>query len=214
MSSTPTRNIALTPVLESYIWAQVASGHYSNASEVVRAGLRLLMERDLVAPGRRLSTRAGRPMSALAHLGAAHDFQADIDLVGSIEAVPTILDVVCRISGMGFAAVARVTEDRWVACRVKDGIAFGLEPGGELEVASTICHEIRQSRAPVVIEHVAEDAAYCDHPTPARYGFQSYVSMPIVLPDGTFFGTLCAIDPKPAHLDRPEVVDTFGCSPT
>ncbi len=148
-------------------------------------------------------------MSALAHLGAAHDFQADIDLVGSIEAVPTILDVACRISGMGFAAVARVTEDRWVACRVKDGIAFGLEPGGELEVASTICHEIRQSRTPVVIEHVAEDAAYCDHPTPARYGFQSYVSMPIVLPDGTFFGTLCAIDPKPAHLDRPEVVDTF-----
>ena len=46
MSSTPTRNIALTPVLEDYIRGQVATGHYSNASEVVRAGLRLLMERD------------------------------------------------------------------------------------------------------------------------------------------------------------------------
>ncbi|GJE40849.1 type II toxin-antitoxin system ParD family antitoxin [Methylobacterium soli] len=46
MSSTPTRNIALTPVMEEYIRAQVASGHYGNASEVVRAGLRLLMERD------------------------------------------------------------------------------------------------------------------------------------------------------------------------
>jgi PAS domain S-box-containing protein len=139
----------------------------------------------------------------------AHDFQADIDLISSIEAVPTILDVVCRITGMGFAAVARVTEDRWVACRVKDEIAFGLEPGGELEVASTICNEIRQSRTPVVINHVAKDAAYCEHPTPARYGFQSYVSMPIVLPDGSFFGTLCAIDPKPAEVDRLEVVGTF-----
>jgi PAS domain S-box-containing protein len=148
-------------------------------------------------------------MSSLAYADVPHEFQADIDLVRSIEAVPTILDVACRVSGMGFAAIARVTEDRWVACRVKDGIAFGLEPGGELEVASTICHEIRQSRAPVVIEHVAEDAAYCDHPTPARYGFQSYVSMPIVLPDGSFFGTLCAIDPKPAPVGRPEVIGTF-----
>ncbi|BDL39078.1 PAS domain-containing protein [Methylorubrum sp. GM97] len=148
-------------------------------------------------------------MSALAHVAAPHDFQADIDLVGGIEAIPTILAVACRVSGMGFAAVARVTEDRWVACRVKDEISFGLRPGDELEVASTICHEIRQSRTPVVIDHVAADAAYCDHPTPARYGFQSYVSMPIVLPDGTFFGTLCAIDPKPASVDRPEVVGTF-----
>jgi len=59
MSSTPTRNIALTPVLEGYIRAQVAPGHYSNASEVVRAGLRLLMERDLAAP-RPTAPDAGR----------------------------------------------------------------------------------------------------------------------------------------------------------
>ena len=106
-------------------------------------------------------------------ISAPHDFQDDIDLIGSIEAVPTILDVVCRTTGMGFAAVARVTETRWVACRVRDDIAFGLEPGGELEVESTLCHEIRQSRAAVVINHVAEDKAYCGHPTPARYGFKT-----------------------------------------
>ncbi|MEA1834795.1 PAS domain S-box protein [Methylobacterium durans] len=140
---------------------------------------------------------------------AAHDFQADILAIESIAAVPTILDVVCRTTGMGFAAVARVTEDRWVACQVRDDIAFGLQPGGELKVATTICHEIRQSGTAVVINHVAEDEAYGGHPTPAMYGFQSYISMPIVLPDGTFFGTLCAIDPKPAQLDRPEVVGMF-----
>jgi putative addiction module CopG family antidote len=46
MSNTPTRNVSLTVELTAYIDAQVASGHYSNASEVVRAGLRLLIERD------------------------------------------------------------------------------------------------------------------------------------------------------------------------
>src|ERR1700685_1871390 len=102
-----------------------------------------------------------------------HDLQADIDSVGGIEAVPTILDVVCRTTGMRFAAVARVTEDRWVACSVLDEIDFGLKPGGELRVESTICHEIRQSREPVIIENVSEDAVWCRHHTPATYGFQS-----------------------------------------
>ena len=50
MSSTPTRSIALTNEFESYIRAKVASGDYANASEVVRAGLRLLIERDHRAP--------------------------------------------------------------------------------------------------------------------------------------------------------------------
>src|SRR6202522_2277822 len=136
-------------------------------------------------------------------------FEDDIAAVGSIKAVPTILDVVCRTTGMRFAAVARVTEDRWVACSVLDGIDFGLKPGGELKVETTICHEIRQSREPVVINHVTEDQVWCAHPTPAMYGFQSYISMPIILADGSFFGTLCAIDPRPAILRTPEIIGMF-----
>lgn len=133
----------------------------------------------------------------------------DIAAIKDIAAVPTILDVVCRTTGMGFAAVARVTEDRWVACDVLDNIGFGLQSGGELKVETTICHEVRQQREPIVIDHVAEDKVYCGHPTPSMYGFQSYISMPIVLPDGTFFGTLCAIDPRPARASSPEVVGMF-----
>ena len=123
--------------------------------------------------------------------------------------MPTILDVVCRTTGMGFAAVARVTEDRWIACSVKDDIAFGLAPGGELNVETTICHEIRTSGEPVVINHVAESDAWRTHHTPLQYGFQSYISMPIVRADGSFFGTLCAIDPRPARLETPEVIGMF-----
>jgi signal transduction histidine kinase len=139
----------------------------------------------------------------------ASDFRADIDAVAGIEAVPTILKVVCRVTGMGFAAVARVTEGRWVCLAVNDEIQFGLEPGGELKVDTTLCHEIRQTREAVVIDHVARDEVYCDHPTPALYGFQSYISMPIFLKDGSFYGTLCAIDPKPAKLKNPTVIGMF-----
>ena len=47
---------------------------------------------------------------------------------------------------MGFAAVARVTEHRWIVCSVKDEIAFGLQPGIEVKVETTIC----PCRRPVV----------------------------------------------------------------
>jgi signal transduction histidine kinase len=33
--------------------------------------------------------------------------------------------------------------------------------------------------------------------------------MPIIFPDGTFFGTLCAIDPHPARLNTPETIGMF-----
>lgn len=137
------------------------------------------------------------------------DFRADIDAIANIAAVPTILNVVCRVTGMGFAAVARVTEDRWVCLAVNDEINFGLNPGGELKVETTICHEVRLGRELVVIDHVSEDKVYCGHPTPKMYGFESYISAPIFLKDGSFFGTLCAIDPKPAKLKNPGVIGMF-----
>ena len=133
----------------------------------------------------------------------------DIVAIGSIKAIPTILDVVCRTTGMRFAAVARVTEDRWIACSVRDDIAFGLKPGDELKVETTLCHEIRRSGLAVIIDHVTEDATYCGHHTPAIYGLQSYIAMPIRLADGSFFGTLCAIDPEPHRLNTPETVAMF-----
>ena len=139
----------------------------------------------------------------------ADDFAADIDAIQHIDAVPRILEIVCRSTGMGFAAVARVTDGRWICCAVRDEISFGLKPGGELKVETTICHEIRQNHEAVAIDHVAEDAVYSGHPTPAMYGFQSYISVPIVLTDGTFFGTLCAIDPRPARLNNPETIGTL-----
>jgi hypothetical protein len=57
------------------------------------------------------------------------NFQSDVAAVQRIDAVPRILEVVCRITGMGFAAVARVTEDRWIACAVRDDVQFRSSAG-------------------------------------------------------------------------------------
>jgi len=136
-------------------------------------------------------------------------YEADIARVTDIAAVPRILDVALRMTGMGFAAVARVTEDRWIACQVLDHAGFGLKPGGELPLKSTLCDEIRNHRQPVVFNDASSDPKYCDHHTPRIYGLRGYISVPIILADGQFFGTLCAIDPNPAKVNNPEVLGAF-----
>jgi antitoxin ParD1/3/4 len=46
MRTRKTRNVSLTPELEAFVDGKVASGRYRSASEVVRAALRLLDERE------------------------------------------------------------------------------------------------------------------------------------------------------------------------
>ncbi len=134
---------------------------------------------------------------------------ADIEKINRIPIVSTMLEVICRSTEMGFAAIARVTEDRWIACSVRDEISFGLQPGGELEIETTICNEIRATGQAVVIDHVAENETFRNHHTPRMYGFQSYISVPIILKTGQFFGTLCAIDPRPALLNNVKTIGMF-----
>ncbi|WP_404710635.1 GAF domain-containing protein [Sphingomonas sp. MMS24-J13] len=133
-------------------------------------------------------------------------FAANIAAEGDSDGIRAILEDVCRITQMGFAAVARVTDTRWIAAQVLDKIEFGLNPGDELELKTTICDEIRQAGQTIVIDYVAGDPNWRTHHTPALYGFESYVSIPLFLDDGSFYGTLCAIDPHPRALSSPATV--------
>ena len=52
MAAKHTLHVALTESLVGYVGRQIASGQYATASEVVRAALRLLIERDTAGMGR------------------------------------------------------------------------------------------------------------------------------------------------------------------
>ena len=136
---------------------------------------------------------------------------ADIAQVARCTSVPRILDAVVALTGLRFAAVARVTDCHWTACAVRDDLGFGLGPGGDLVLETTICNEIRQHHAPVVFGHASGHPVFRDHHTPKLYGLESYISVPIFRQDGAFFGTLCAIDSKPSDIDAdPAKVKTLA----
>lgn len=125
---------------------------------------------------------------------------ADIDAVARISAVPTILKVISEITGFRLALVARVTPSTWAACAVLDLMEFGLEVGGRLDVATTLCSQVRDTHETIIIEHASTDPTYCNHPTPKMYGFESYVATPIFRPNGEYFGNVCALDSNPLTI--------------
>jgi signal transduction histidine kinase len=129
--------------------------------------------------------------------------------VARIDAVPTLLKVLCEITGMRVAVVARVTDRTWTACAVKDEAHFGLKPGMELQVNTMLCFDSRTSRAPIVIEHASSDPRYCNHEAPKRYQIESYVSVPIIRANGGYFGNLSALDPHPAQVAEPRILSMF-----
>lgn len=110
---------------------------------------------------------------------------------------------------MRFVAIAQVTDKKWLTCAALDEIQLGLKPGDELPLETTICNEVRQQREVVVFDDAQAHPSFRDHATPKLYNFRSYISVPIITPDGEFFGTLCAIDPEPRELDNDETVGMF-----
>lgn len=120
-----------------------------------------------------------------------------------------MLRLICDQTGMGFGAVARVDDASWTACAVLDRINFGLKPGGQLDVNSTLCIESRAAREPVAFDHASMHPVYCKHHTPRLYSIESYISVPIIKSDGTYFGNLCAIDPAPHEVSDPRTIAMF-----
>ena len=106
--------------------------------------------------------------------------------LGEDPEIRSILTEVCALTDMGFAAVACVTEQRWIACQVEDKIEFGLKPGDELAIKQTICDEVRDCGKAIFIDDVTADPDWRMHAVPILYGFKSYASLPLILGDGSF----------------------------
>jgi len=52
------------------------------------------------------------------------------------------------------------------------------------------------------IAHASEEERYREHPGLALYGIESYLAVPLHRRDGSYFGTLCTLDPAPTSLDE------------
>ena len=126
-----------------------------------------------------------------------------------LDAVPTLLKVLCETTGTSFAAVVQVTGDAWIACAVQDDAHRHIRPGDDLVVEAALSFEALATHAPIIIEHASIDPDYRANPVSSVLQIESFMSVPIVLGDNQHFGILCAFDSKPAKVSQPHIVSMF-----
>ena len=135
--------------------------------------------------------------------------ESDVDVISRLASVPKMLRLICKNTGLGFAAVAKITDSDWIACAVQDNIALGVAPGFSLALESTLCYESAKTLEPVVVDQFSTDARYADNPIPNQYGIECYIAVPIVLSNGYHFGNLCGTDRKPVKVSDPSAIELF-----
>ena len=113
------------------------------------------------------------------------------------EAIAAILDLARDLLGLTTAVVAQSDGDVWRALHVADA-AFGLVPGATLPLADTFCSLVTAAE-PVVIADAPNDPRGGLVAAPARLGVRAFVGVPLVLRDGTVYGTLCALDRRASN---------------
>jgi signal transduction histidine kinase len=137
------------------------------------------------------------------------DIAEPVLVISRIDVIPTLLKVLCEMTGMRVAVVARVTDKTWTACAVKDDTHFGLEPGVQFPVDDMLGLEVLASRQPLVIERASTDPLHRLHRAPTLHPIESYISAPIILGNGHHFGNLSALDSSPAKISEPRIVSMF-----
>jgi signal transduction histidine kinase len=135
----------------------------------------------------------------------SQDIAGAVAAIGRVAALPTLLKVLCEMTGLRFAAVAGVEGTKWTAYAVRDDLALGVQPGGELSLVASLGFDSGAACLPIVFGRA--------DPTPfgqAPHSINSFVSVPIKVSGGDrHFCTLCAFDFRTATLREPRIVSMF-----
>lgn len=131
----------------------------------------------------------------------AYDTGGYVALLSGIPTVPPVLKLLRDQTGMSFVGIARVTRERWLLCAVLDEGGFGLSPGDGLDIETTVCGAQLDEPKTIAFDDARRDPTYYKHPAPSLHGFRSHISAAIHLADGTYFGSICALDARPVAIN-------------
>nr|WP_239589588.1 GAF domain-containing SpoIIE family protein phosphatase [Metabacillus crassostreae] len=82
-------------------------------------------------------------------------------------------------------------------CIIPDGVNKPIE--------ESYCNIVANKREPLLISDTSSNVLVKDLAVTDEFKIGSYIGVPIVLEDGSIFGTLCALDPKPNMLKKEDI---------
>ena len=78
-----------------------------------------------------------------------------------------------------------------------DGGPFGIHVGGESPLDGSYCQMVVDGRLPNLVRDARRDEGSRDLPVTHKAGIGAYAGVPITLPGGDLYGTLCCLSPRP-----------------
>ncbi|MCA1778546.1 MAG: GGDEF domain-containing protein [Xanthomonadaceae bacterium] len=108
---------------------------------------------------------------------------------------------------LGMWSVSRAEGNDWILLKVDDR-AYNVSDNTILKWEDSFCSRMVRGEGPMFDHDVKASATYCDAPIGRQLKIGAYIGIPLRLPDGTLFGTLCGIDPEP----HPAFSETFKAS--
>jgi GAF domain-containing protein len=113
------------------------------------------------------------------------------------QAVDSLLGVLQQIIGFQTVLISDISRERSTlrihAVRNSDP-ALTVPPGLEIPLTASPCQHVASSVSPFMSADMQADAGLAVLPAAKDMGAKSYIGVPILLADGSFFGTLVGLD--------------------
>jgi signal transduction histidine kinase len=136
----------------------------------------------------------------------AEDDLRDVEAIGKVAAAPILLQVLCEATGMGFALITCVAGTGWRVCAVEDRMQLGLRRGALFEIDEQGDSGRHTLGKPINFNPTDKHRYRLTHGALQHTAIARYLWVPIILPDGRYFGNLCVIDPRPGDVAQPWVL--------
>ncbi|RYZ87888.1 MAG: GAF domain-containing protein [Proteobacteria bacterium] len=84
-----------------------------------------------------------------------------------------------------------------------------VKPGASAALETTLCQRVVDGRSPQVMQDARLDPDVADLPAVKALKIGAYLTTPVVLRDGSIYGTLCCISHKPRSALGPRQLDSL-----
>lgn len=116
-------------------------------------------------------------------------------------AVRRLLNLIGDQLGMDVAFIAELAEVKVLQWVEGDGSSFGLSVGQRVPLEGDYCYRMLRGEIPSLICDAVNEPGVRELAVTADAKIGSYLGVPIVLPDGETYGTLCVL----SHTARPDL---------
>ncbi|MBI5043858.1 MAG: GAF domain-containing protein, partial [Nitrospirae bacterium] len=116
-----------------------------------------------------------------------------------------IIMEVAKMLDVDGTAIGRFSGTEWIGYAIADNRNLGIEEGLRLPLNEVYCEIVRDTKSPLLINNASETEEFKNHPDFIKYGFASYLGVPLFIGD-ELFGVFCTFNKTPHNYIKSDLI--------